>query len=438
MTVSMTSTPHKLSLWTVTLININIMFGTGLFINTLMLAQKTGFLGFVSYIAVAILIIPLILSFSALLQRYPGGNFYTYSATAISPLVGFMSAWAYFIAKLASAALLIHVFSTLIATVISSLNIINPFMLDTIILTLFTLLNFFHMKTGRAVMYTFLFLKLVPILFVIFSCLYLYQSWSIPAQTLLWSGIPNTIPLVLYAFTGFEACCSLSNTLKNPAKDGPRALFISFCSVVTLTIIYQLLFFTALGTLLMKQANSFLHVLPPLLMTLWPSHPAIAHHVGKILYIALATASLGGSYGILFSNQWNLYTLAQQGHTAWRSYLTTLNRYHIPMLCIALEAILCLSYLLILKGNIILLQQMSVFGCTITFALSMLALLTAARASQHSYHTGIAIAGLVSCSLFFVLSIKNFILYGMGSFSVFIALFIGGLCMFWKQSKKIS
>ena len=159
---------HKLSFGTAILVNLNIMFGAGIFINTLSLSHLAGFLGFVSYSIAALLLVPLIISMATLIEQFPDGGFYAYAAKSVNAITGFFSAWAYFTGKLASAALLIHVFSTLITTLIPLLSI-NPFILDGIILCLFTWLNLLHMKTGRILMYAFIFLKRSLICIIIFE-----------------------------------------------------------------------------------------------------------------------------------------------------------------------------------------------------------------------------------------------------------------------------
>jgi len=156
---------HKLSFKTALLVNLNVMFGTGIYINTVALAKQAGFFGFLSYLIVALLLIPLIICTGALLRFYPDGGFYAYAAKTIHPFAGFVSAWAYFTGKLASAALLVHVFSSLMTTLIPQLAIINTLFLDSIIICLFAWLNLLHMKTGRTIMYTFMVFKIMPILF---------------------------------------------------------------------------------------------------------------------------------------------------------------------------------------------------------------------------------------------------------------------------------
>ena len=93
----------KLSLPVAILINVNIMLGTGVFINTVELAKRAGALGFLSYLIVGILMLPLIASFATLMKIYPQGGFYAFAQKELGPLAGFVSAWSYFIAKMASA-----------------------------------------------------------------------------------------------------------------------------------------------------------------------------------------------------------------------------------------------------------------------------------------------------------------------------------------------
>ena len=216
--------------------------------------------------------------------------------------------------------------------------------------------------------------KITPILFAIGSCLYLYQFWSIPSSSLLWHGIPTTIPLVLFAFSGFEACCSLSGSLENAKVNGPRVLFLSYGIVVSITIIYQLLFFLTAGENLMQQTD-FLGIFPALFQVFLPHNPVFAQHIISLLYIALACASLGGSYGILFSNHWNLYALAKNNHTFFAKTLEKFNKNTIPFWCVIIEAFLCIFYLMITQGTVVVLQQISVLGCSIAYLVSVIGLI---------------------------------------------------------------
>jgi amino acid permease len=103
------SQPQKLSLLSAILINLNIMLGSGIFINTVILTKQAGSLGAVVYLLVALLLLPLIMTIGQLLDYHPtSGTFYDFGRT-ISPYFGFISSWSYFTAKLCSSALAIHV-----------------------------------------------------------------------------------------------------------------------------------------------------------------------------------------------------------------------------------------------------------------------------------------------------------------------------------------
>src|SRR3990172_8891289 len=104
---------HKLSLRSAILVSLNIMVGFGIFVNTVLLSKLSGFLGFASYALVAVLVAPLILAIAQLIRLHPAGGFYTYGAQNIGLWAGFLSAWVYFIGKLASASLIIHVVMSL-------------------------------------------------------------------------------------------------------------------------------------------------------------------------------------------------------------------------------------------------------------------------------------------------------------------------------------
>ena len=93
------ATAHKLSLATAILINLNIMMGAGIFINTVELAKRAGLLGAFMYPLIGLLILPLIIAIAKLIKLHPAGGFYIFAQKEINPFVGYLSTWSYFIAK---------------------------------------------------------------------------------------------------------------------------------------------------------------------------------------------------------------------------------------------------------------------------------------------------------------------------------------------------
>lgn len=398
---------QKLSARQATLITINVMFGTGVFINTVNLARTAGFLGFASYIAVALLLLPLIISISTLTKLIPLGGFYAYAKEPLGSWWGFISAWAYFTGKLASASLLIHVFSLLSQTIITPLAAIPALYIDIAVLTLFVWLNHYGLQTGARLSYVFIALKCTPIATAIIASIALINHWAIPSYTLQWPGVPHTFAIVLYAFFGFEVACSMSLAIKDTQQYASRIIFQAFFITVSITVVYQLLTFLAIGPELMK-SFSYLNIFPLFFNYFLPPGSLLTKMILLVLHICGSLAALGGSYGIIMSNAWNLYVLAHNNHLPFSKYLTKKNTYGIPFYCIIAEGIICATYLLATLADQVGLQEISVIGCTTAFLLSIIALMKLEKTLYHriSYITLLSFA---SCMIFYSICLEELI-----------------------------
>jgi amino acid permease len=181
---------HKLSLLAAIAININIMLGSGIFINTVILTKQAGSLGAFIYLLVALLLLPLILAIGKLLHYHQeSGTFYDFGR-AVSPFFGFLSSWCYFTAKLCTAALGIHVCLSFLQKIIPQLACIPILLFDGLVIVLFALLNLLNLKIGQSIQYSFIGIKLIPILFIIFTGLFLISGQNFSSDTFLFSGVP--------------------------------------------------------------------------------------------------------------------------------------------------------------------------------------------------------------------------------------------------------
>lgn len=422
---------HKLSLFAAIFININIMLGTGFFINTVILTKEAGSLGPAAYLVVAVLLLPLIISIAQLLKYNPtSGTFYDFGKY-VSPFFGFLSSWSYFTAKLCSAALGIHVCLSFLQMIIPALQAISIIHLDLIAIGLFTGLNLLNLQIGKQIQFTFICLKVIPILFVVFSGLYLFSGAHFAPDSLIWSGVPLSIPLVLYVFTGFEASCSLSTRIENPEKNAPRAIFISYAIAVAIVFLYQFFFYGSLGMYLGTLTGGYLDMFPALVRKLAANNIELKKSALGLFHIAIASSSLGSAYGIMYSNSWNLYTLAQNNHTFAKKLFTHLNAHGMPIACIITEGILCIAYILITQGNQIPLQQVGSLGATIAYTFSVIALLVIAYRKRHALH--VPILGIISCFLLLSSFAWTIIVQGPTTMLlVFFGLLVFGSFMFYK------
>lgn len=405
------------------------MLGAGIFINTVELAKRAGLLGAFSYSIVGLLMLPLILCMAQLVSMHPSGGFYTYGRAEISPLAGFLSAWSYFTGKLASAMLIIHTAMRLICQVIPLFGGINIYLLDCSVLALFIGLNMLNVQTGSSIQTFFISFKLIPIIFAILSGLWLFSGHPFAPVDFIFAGVPSTIPLVIYAMIGFEAACSLSSRIENADKNAPRAIFFSYAIVIALTTCYQLFFYLALPDVLGGLAN-YLNVFPALTSTLF-GHNDLQLILTSFMHLAIAASALGGSYGILFSNAWNLYTLAQHKHTLMPDLLTSFNRHHIPWLCVVFEGVVALIYLAVTKADQITLQQISALASVTAYSISVAALLYAKRRDPAlPIAWWIPLFGAGNCLLFLSNGIYNLCVNGLNGLILYSLLLAIGVAIF--------
>ena len=428
------ATETKLSLPTAILISLNIMMGGGIFINTVELAKRAGALSGFMYPLIGLLIAPLMLSIAALIRLHPAGGFYVFGQKEINPFVGYLSTWSYFVAKLASASLMIHVAVSLITQIFPGLlNFGSLLFYDLLVVTFFIVLNTLNMRTGSRIQFGFLGFKLIPVLFVIAAGLFYFAPTHAHTFVNLWEGIPSSLPLVLYAAMGFEAICALSSKIENPEKNGPRSITISFLTMMLLVFLFQFLFYATLGNTLAEQ-NTFLDAFPALLNYIMPGMPYFAHALQIFFNLAIAISALGGCYGILYSNNWNLHILAQHKKISGYNWLSQLNSHGIPVACLFIEWLLCVGFLYFCAGKQVVLQQMAALGTALTYCVCVIALLRAYKRSQKPFSKMlIPYVALLSCSVLIGACIRNFYFGGIYPLFGFILLLLAGLLLYRKS-----
>jgi len=427
----------KLSLIEATLININIMLGSGIFINVVLLAQQVSALSGFLYLANSLMITPLILSMAALMKLHPHGGFYTFGSEELSSFWGFLSAWSYFIGKLASASVMTHASILLLQSVMPPLYLFKTLYLDCIVIILFTGLNFLHMKTSMAVQVTTFCVKLIPIFFVFFAGLYLFFTGKITnpyfyCNPIKAQNIIQSIPLVLFTALGFEATLSLSSQIKNAKENGPKALLGAFFFVTILLFGFQTIFYGILGQSIISMPD-YLCTFPTLISQII-YNPIVTLHLKNILHIAIACSALGGAYGILFSTHWNLYTIAQSNSIAGSKNLLRLNRYQMPINTILIQAFICLFYLFNTHGNQIPLQLTASFGCIIAYTISIISLILAKK--RHTViPLWVSLCALLNCCIFAVASFYTLATTKLSSLFLFLSMIFIGIIFYAINSK---
>ena len=423
------STTSQFSLRQAILINLNIIISTGIFINMAMLPQKLGFISAFIYPLMGLIMLPLIATIGSLLNKYPSGGFYAF-AKDMSPFLGFISCWSFFFAKLASSALMLFFSITFFQQLFPALQILSAQQLCLIVLAIFTILNVVKVKVATTIQSAFLYAKSIPLLTVIISgIIFLLSKTSSQETTPLvyeWQNLPTTIPVILYCLVGFETACSISRHIKNPQVNAARAIYISFGAVVAVYAIFQTMLYFLTYTDI-AQFTSYKDVLPFVVCKLGLSEVATSWFL-KLLYLAIGSSALGGSYGILFSNSWNLVTLAEAKHTFMPSVLTKLNTYSMPVVSICIESLVVAGYIMMTVLGPVPLQQTAAFGVTIAYTISVLAAMFVTKISPTN------VLAFITCSGFIASCIAGFINNGIQPLLLFIGILLFGICMFYYKN----
>jgi hypothetical protein len=169
----------------------------------------------------------------------------------------------------------------------------------------------------------------------------------------------------------------------------------------------------------------------PYLMSLTPTTEFIQAKLTTAISFLIGFSAMGAAYGVLFSNSWNLYTLAEHNHTFANKELITLNRYSIPYIAVICEGLICTLFLLITGGNKIPLQQISTLGGTITYTISTLAFLYSTRQSRI-----LGYLSLVTCSGLITSCVASILKHSVTSLYLFLTMTILGILMYWATKEK--
>ncbi len=420
----------KLSFFAATLISINIMLGTGAFTNVVGLSQKTGAASCLLFLITGIIMLPLVLSMARLSAINQQAHFYTFGAL-MHPFLGFISMWSYFFAKLASASFSMHVFIIFLQKTVPALDSVSTLALDIILIMLFVLLNTLRVQIGKIIQTSFLSIKIGLFSFAITVGLWKMQLIHVASPFYIWSGIPTGIPLILFCFLGFEASCSITNLIQDPQKNAPRAIITGFSIVVMLLTLYQFLFYGAVGAQGFTQTVNYTNAFPLLIAKISPS---LIAYLAPFFSIAIGISALGGAYGIMYINGWNLYKLAEKNLVPFSSFFSTLNKHNIPTACIMMQGLTCIFYLVTtyplgLSKQQFFLQNSAVLGSAITYAISVLGFYKQTK-------SGLAIAGLATCFVILGVSLNGFVQTSLVPFFIFCAILIIGSMLYCCRGKE--
>lgn len=423
---------YKLSLPAAIIININATLGAGIFINSVLLAAYAGGLCPLSYFIVGAMSIPLVIAFAVLLDYYEAGNFYTITKAELGTLAGFVSTWIFFISRAAILGLLVHFEMFILQQLVPALQAYSIFNLDLIFLTILVLLNLCNMRMGSGIQTAFTIVKFLAVAIIVGVGVWYFNISNFTPAHLHLAGLPLTIPIVLFAYAGFESTVSLSRHMEDPKRNAPRAVLYSFLIVVLAYCLYQLCYYAALNTSLIDPSATEGFNVMILFMQSTLNSPLVLN----ILHICMGLSALGATYGIMFSNVWNLYELADNNHLFASKTLTAKNNAGIAYWCLIIEGLVCVAAIFLTNANQSILQQIGAFGSALVYSLMMGAFLRVALTKTRiRWHIILAILSLITCAIYLGAGINGFIQTGPTALYALLAIIAFGIGMYYYQGR---
>ena len=238
------------------------------------------------------------------------------------------------------------------------------------------------------------------------------------------TGLLTSMPIVLFAYLGIEACCAMSHAIENGKRNAARAMLVSLGIIIA---IYSITQFGLLGIVGVNSKNPFLEIIPKL-----TANARIIYFGNTLIKFAILSSYLGGFYGMYYANSWNLYALAKEKTLLFSEKLSVLNRYNTPWTCIIAQGIIAILLLIISSKSDLTLMIMSGFGVVIAYILSTITYFFVTKKTKRNLFIGTM--SLVGCSALLILCFNDLAAAGLRYLLPFIALLLSGTVFY--QIKK--
>lgn len=279
---------NKFGFWSIVLLGINGIVGTGIFLlpNKAYAMVGTASLGVLFFDAILAICIALCFAEAASFFKRNGGP-YLYAKHSLGDFAGYEVGILKWIVTLIAWATMAVGLATVIQSAIPAL--VGDFyknILATIIVGSLTILNLFGVKTSRLFNNIMTISKLLPlVLFIVIGLFFINGSNFTPTisqETLETGSLASAALLLFFAYTGFEALAVAAEDMDNPKKNLPKAIIIT---MVLVTIIYMAILAVCIGVMGSDLANTKTPIQDAFMQILGPAGMYIVL-IGTILSMA--------------------------------------------------------------------------------------------------------------------------------------------------------
>ena len=211
----------------IALVALNSTIGSGIFTLPSIVIEQAGAASPWLFLIVGMAIITIVLTFGQLASYFKdSGGPVLYTTTAFGPVVGFSTGWILYISRATAFAANSNALALYLGTIWPWFNIgFGRTLLITTVCSLLTWINYTGIKDGVKMLMFFTFIKLTPIILVIFlGFQYIPIEFITNASLPPTEGLGPTVLIIIYAFVGFEGATFISGEAKKPQSSLPRAM----------------------------------------------------------------------------------------------------------------------------------------------------------------------------------------------------------------------
>lgn len=361
---------NKLGLWSIVLLGVNSILGTGIFLLPGKAMDLVGPASIFVYLLVTLIAIAIAFCFAECASMFSrNGAAYVYAKEAFGDFIGFeVGIMKYFVSIVAWAALAVG-FSTALEQVwpAASLEPCHSLLLVGLIGGL-AIINILGIQKVELLNNLITLGKLIPLLFfILVGALYMemHNFIPLPSQEIELNSFGAATLLIFFAFSGFESLAIASEEMENPKRNIPLAIF--YVLLIT-SLIYVLVQTVVVGILGPTLATAPVPIAAAAEIIIGPT--------GKwLVMICMLFASGGTNIAASFIAPRSGVALAQDG--VFPPSLATYGRFGTPTIAIVLTAILTL--LVALSGSFVKLAIISVITRFVQYFPTCLAVLVFRR-----------------------------------------------------------
>jgi len=384
---------NKISFFSAVLMSVNIMVGAGIFYAVGPMTASTGAAGFLGWPLIGLLLFPVIWGVAKAAQLFPGeGGFYNYCLSGLSPLAGFIAHWAYLLGFMASAASLSSVLRDGLVQHAGFNSFVNyPIIFNATAALAYTLIQFLSVGKISKIQSAATLLKVTPI-FVVIALFFAYFHPNLTFSLGELTHLKGAIPTVIFAYLGFESCCSIGGLLKGGPQRVSSVIFVGFFATVALYAFFHLGVLYIMGP---ESLASYGALAFPAFLGL-PSHFSAALQaavLGAILF-CWANSILGMSLG----NITNLYFLAKKKMIFGDRLLSQLNQNERPVYAIIAHGTI-LFVLLTFITDIEILFSLANLGVLTAYMLTLISVFAAYVKQRNLLYIVPVLLSFISCSI---------------------------------------